>query len=120
MSIECATAVTAAPVHDGRGVAGIGLGGTCLWCGWLSSRLDQVRAQPFGYVGVSSEAFAGGLVVAGADAGPGGQVSGGRERAHVAAGFGDDRLGGAALHAGDRAERVSGRRERGGLHPDLG
>lgn len=42
-----------------------------------------------------------GLVVAGADPGPGGQVSGGAESGHVAAGLDDEHLGGGAADSGN-------------------
>lgn len=56
--------------------------------------------------------FAGGLVAARDGAGPGGQVPGGAEPAHVRAGFGDDDLGPRAADAGDRLQRFKGHRER--------
>jgi hypothetical protein len=40
--------------------------------------------------------------------------------AHVAAGLGDDHLGGAAPNAGDRAQQINRRRERGELLLDRG
>jgi hypothetical protein len=43
-----------------------------------------------------------------------------RKGGHVAAGLGDDHLGGAALHAGDRAQQLNRRRERGDLLLDRG
>ncbi len=45
---------------------------------------------------------------------------GSQERAHVAAGLGDDHLGGATVDPWDRAERLNGRREPGDLRLDLG
>jgi transcriptional regulator NrdR len=47
------------------------------------------------------------LVVARAESSSGREVLGSRERAHVPAGLGDDHLGGAALHAGDRAQQFN-------------
>ena len=47
--------------------------------------------EPFGaFAGPAGAAFAGGLVVAGAASGPGGEVPGGREHGHVDADLGDD------------------------------
>src|SRR5262249_50318444 len=60
-------------------------------------------------------AFAGRLVVAGALAGPAGQVPVAGEDAHVGADLGDDCFGGALLNAGDRAKRLDRRGERAGL-----
>src|SRR2546428_10322030 len=73
--------------------------------------VEPLRAVP-GFAGAS---FAGGAVVAGALAGPAGEVAGGREAAHVGAGFGDDHLGGAPLPAGDPAQQVHRPREKGKL-----
>jgi hypothetical protein len=56
-----------------------------------------------------------GLVVAGALAGPGGQLLGGGEDAHGGADLGHDHPGGAPLNAGGRAQQLNGRRERGNL-----
>jgi hypothetical protein len=42
-------------------------------------------------------------------------VLGGRESAHVAAGLGDDDLGGASLDAGDRAQQLKRRLEKADL-----
>jgi len=70
-----------------------------------SSHLEPLRARP-------ERAFAGGLVVAGALAGPGSELAGGREDAHVGADLGDDRLGGACFDAGDRTQKLNGRCER--------
>jgi hypothetical protein len=47
-------------------------------------------------------------------------VLGQREGAHVAAGLGDDHLGGAAADAGDRAQQLNRRRERAQLLLDHG
>src|SRR5205807_6041842 len=51
--------------------------------------------------GAAAAAPAGALVVAGAQPGPGGQVPGGREAAHVDPDLGHDRLGGPLADAGD-------------------
>ena len=75
--------------------------------------------EPFGAVaGLPGAAFAGGLVVAGALPGPGRELFGGREDAHVDADLGDDAFGGAPLHAGDRAQQLNGFLERGDLLRD--
>ena len=57
--------------------------------------------------------FAGGAVVAGALPGPRCQVAGGREDPHVGADLGDQDFGGAPLNAGDAAQQLNGRPERG-------
>src|SRR4051812_49713800 len=116
-SRECATASearlaprrarTPAVLRVEVGVTGAG-GGAC--------GFDQRAAQPFGALAAAAgAALAGGFVVAGTDAGPGGEMRGGRECGHVAAGFGDQDFGGAALDAGDRAEQFDSGRERGDL-----
>ena len=79
--------------------------------GFLERPVEPLRSL----AGLPGAALAGGLVVAGALAGPGGEVLGGREDAHVGADLGDDHLGCAPLNAGDRAEQLNGRRERGDL-----
>jgi hypothetical protein len=56
--------------------------------------------------GSPGPATTGGLVVSGADAGPGGEVSGSGEQAHVQAAFGDQDLGGSGLDARDRGQRL--------------
>src|SRR2546427_374859 len=75
---------------------------------------DEVSDVSFG-----GAAFAGGAVVAGALAGPAGEVAIGGEAAHVGADLGDHRFGGASLHAGDRAEQLNRGGERGELRLDL-
>ena len=57
--------------------------------------------------------------VAGAHAGPRGEVFGGRERAHVDADLGDQHLGGALLDAGDRHQQLTLAGERGDPLLDL-
>src|SRR3954465_14295488 len=59
----------------------------------------RALAQPGG------AALAGALVVAGTEPGPGDQVAGGREAAHVDADLGDDDLRGQVTDAGDRAQQ---------------
>ena len=77
--------------------------------------LDEGLAQDaVGEAGAAAQALAGTLVVARAEARPGGRMAGGREARHVAAEFGDDHLGRAARDAGngvEPGERV-GRRPR--------
>ncbi len=64
-------------------------------------------------------AFAGGLVGAGAAPGPGGEVSGAGEGAHVGADLSDEDLGGAGGDAGDRAgQRDAGQSGRAQLSLD--
>jgi hypothetical protein len=76
------------------------------------STLHEGLAQaPAREAGTTTEAFAGTLVIAGAEAGPGRRVAGGREARHVAPEFGDDRLGGAAGDAGDGVEPRDRRRD---------
>src|SRR6266536_2233629 len=69
--------------------------------------LGQRAAQPaVAAAGLAGAASAARLVGAGADRGPGDEVAGGREDAHVEAALGDQHLGGGAADAGDRAEQV--------------
>jgi hypothetical protein len=91
--------------------------------------------------GTATQAFAGTLVIAGAEAGPGRRMAGSWETRHVAPEFGDDRLDGAAGHprdgveardrvgfgggarrdaAGDRHEVLHGSAMRGEGGPDRG
>src|SRR5262249_41799866 len=80
--------------------------------GWgLHERLAQDAVRE---AGAAAEALAGTLVVARAEARPGGGMASGAQAAHVAAESGDDRLGGAAGHRGDGVEA----RDRGGLGGD--
>ena len=68
----------------------------------------QGSAQPpVAVTGLARFAFPGGLVMSGADAGPGGQMPGGAEAAHVGAGLGDDDLGDGLADAGDGLELVA-------------
>src|SRR3954452_25553617 len=85
------------------GVVGAG-GGQCGSSSAQSSHLERLAR-------LAGAAFAGGLVVAGALPGPRGELFGGWAAAHVDAGLGDDRLGGAPLNAGDRAQQLNGVRE---------
>src|SRR6266446_2894580 len=67
--------------------------------------LDQGLAQgAVGQAGAAAQPLARALMVARAEAGPGGRVARGREPRHVAAEFGRDHLGRAAGDAGDRVE----------------
>src|ERR1035441_1711427 len=66
--------------------------------GFLERDPEELAA----FASASGVAFAGGLVVAGAACGPGGEVPGAGEHAHVGADLGDHRLGGALSDAGDR------------------
>ena len=56
-------------------------------------------------------------MVAGADSGPGGQVRGGGEHAHVRAGLGDDNVSGQDADPGDGADQVAEPAK--GLHDGL-
>jgi hypothetical protein len=76
-----------------------------------SSHFEPLRVLP-------ERRLPGGLVVAGAHPGPGGELLVGREHAHVNADLGDDHLGGAPLNSGDRAQQLNGLLERGDLLPD--
>ncbi len=79
----------------------------------------ECTVEPFGALACAARfAFAAGLVVAGALAGPGGEVVLGGEPAHVGADLGDHDLSGARLDAGDRAQELNGRRERAQLFLD--
>src|SRR5207248_503641 len=65
-------------------------------------RLGQTLAEPLGAgPALAGLALARGLVVAGAHAGPGGQVSGRGELGHVHPDLGDDHLGGPPVHPGN-------------------
>jgi hypothetical protein len=59
----------------------------------LSASFERFGA----FAGAAGAAFAGRLVVAGALAGPGGEVAVTRENRHIDADLGDDHLGGARL-----------------------
>src|SRR4029453_9357109 len=63
--------------------------------------------------GPARATLAPGHVVAGAAAGPGGQVPGGGEHRHVDADLGNDGLGGPLADPGDGVEAVTGPGERG-------
>ena len=121
--IECPTAVIA--LWRGRGVraaAGIGRRGTSPWSGSAPirglgrashrSHLEPLRVLPERRLPPDS-------FVAGAHAGPGGEVLGGRERVHVDADLGDQHLGGALLDAGDRHQQLTLPGERGDPLLDL-
>src|SRR6266508_5089056 len=83
--------------------------------------LGERGVEPFGAVaGLAGAAFAGGAVVAGALAGPAGEVALAWELAHVGADLGQDRLGGTPLDAGERAEQLNRFGERGELLLDAG
>src|SRR3954452_512822 len=64
---------------------------------------------------LAGPALAGGLVVAGALAGPRRQVSGRREASHIGPDLGEDAFGAAALDADDRAHQFNRGRERADL-----
>jgi hypothetical protein len=81
---------------------------------WAAS-VSAIESQREALAGAPGAAFASRFVVAGAEASPGGEVTGGGEDAHVGAGLGDDHFGGAPLHTGDRAEQLNRRRERADL-----
>jgi hypothetical protein len=51
--------------------------------------------------GLAGFAFPGGFVMAGADSGPGGEVGGGAEPAHITTGLGDDHLSGGLADPGN-------------------
>src|SRR5262245_9715003 len=69
--------------------------------------LDERRAQrAVGEAGAAAQALAGTLVIARAEARPGGRMARGGKAAHVTAELGDDRLGGAA---GDPRDGVEAR-----------
>jgi len=71
--------------------------------------LHQPGAQPaVAMPGSAGEAFAGALVVAGAELGPTGEVSGRWKTGHVDAGFGQDILGQAHADAGYRIGKGDG------------
>ena len=80
--------------REGLGAAGAGSG--------LAERAADVGVAAAG--GVLSLALAGGLADAGGLPGPGGQVPGGRESAHVHPGLGDQVLGGGDPEAGDAVQ----------------
>src|SRR5262245_17274752 len=70
-----------------------------------ASAIHEGLAQDaVGKAGTATQAFAGTLVIAGAEAGPGRRMAGSWETRHVAPEFGDDRLRGAAGDAGDGVE----------------
>jgi len=77
----------------------------------IASHLDPLRVRPERRLPADSS-------FAGAEARPGGQMPRRREDAHVGADLGHDHLGGAPLHAGDRAEQLNRRRERADLLGD--
>ena len=118
--IECLTAPIAllCPRRDLRrrycaeriGVAraGVGLGGLG----------ERDREPPGSFARAAGAAFAGRLVVCRGRGPPRRQMPRRREDAHVGADLGHDHLGGAPLHAGDRAEQLNRRRERADLLGD--
>src|SRR4029450_12359604 len=73
--------------------------------GTLHERRAQCRV---GEAGAAAQALAGTLVVARAEAGPGGGMVGGREARHVDAQLGGDHLGGAARDSGNRIKPGEG------------
>src|SRR3954452_7565400 len=76
-----------------------------LFAGAGPSALDQRGLEPRRALAQPGGAsLAGALVVARAEPGPGDQVAGGREAAHVDADLGDDDLRGQVTKAGDRAQ----------------
>jgi hypothetical protein len=77
----------------------------------LSASFERFGA----FAGAAGAAFAGRLVVAGALAGPGGEVPGCGEHAQVGADLGDQQLGCALLDARDRAQQLNRRPERADL-----
>jgi len=75
--------------------------------------------EPLGaFAGPSGAALAGRLVVAGAASGPGGEVPGGREDAHVDADLSDHDFRGSAGDAGHGARELDAGRERAQLLGD--
>ncbi|MDH4276726.1 MAG: hypothetical protein OEW83_01445 [Acidimicrobiia bacterium] len=93
------SALGSAPASD-LGVLG-GEVGVLRSSGGLAG-FDQRFAEPLGAFGCPARlAFAGGLVVAGAHACPGCEVSGGGEAGHVGADLSEDHLGCPAGHPGD-------------------
>src|SRR5256886_600480 len=96
----------------GLQVAAVGAGG-CERC-FFEGDSEPLAA----FAAAAGAAFAGGLVVAGAAAGPAGEVAGGGEAAHVGADLSDHDLGGAGGDAGDRAREPDAGGERAELFLD--
>src|SRR5512133_2181072 len=90
------------PPELGRQVAVAAAGGGP---GALGQHLTQPAVALGGPAGA---ALAPGDVVAGTAPGPGGQVAGGGEHAHVDPDLGNDRLGGTLADPGDGVEAVTG------------
>src|SRR5215475_4110845 len=65
---------------------------------------EGLAQDPVREAGAAAQALAGTLVVARAEARPGGRMARGGKAAHVTAEFGDDRLRGAAGHPRDGVE----------------
>src|SRR6266536_4068519 len=97
--LRVAAAAADLPVVGGQ-VGVLAAGGAA---GCLGQRAAQPAVAAAGFAGAASAAR---LVGAGADRGPGDEVAGGREDAHVEAALGDQHLGGVAADAGDRAEQL--------------
>src|SRR5579875_2942616 len=77
--------------------------------------LERVVEPLAPFTGPAGATLAGGLVVAGTLPGPGRQVAGRREHAHIEADLGDDVFGGAPLDARAGTQQLNRRGERGEL-----
>src|SRR5215472_7545108 len=92
-----------AVLHDAPVAGGEGAGG-----GMRTSAeggLDKCAAQPaVAFAGAARSVLAGTPVIAGAQAGPAGEMPRRREHTHVDAELGDEDLRGALVHAGDDVE----------------
>jgi hypothetical protein len=94
------------------GVFGVRRGERCL--------VEDLAEPSASLRGLAGAPFATGDVVAWTDAGPRGEVGGGREAGHVVADLGDDALGGSFADPGDGVEPVTGPVERDHHPVDLG
>src|SRR5205823_14480257 len=93
-----AAAGRAEPGVLGRGV------GVAFPYGTAGTFDESLARGAVGEAGAATQPLAGALMVARAEAGPGGRMARRREPRHVAAEFGRDHLGRAAGDAGDRVE----------------